>query len=94
MSAYFTRGTGHDENARYTEDSGIWLKMMDRLKKKYELGRKYVPKPMLHSTPGATVGIISFGSTESAVLEAMSQLDTRARHQGRFPAYPCHSLHR
>jgi len=75
MSAYFTRGTGHDENARYTEDSNTWVQMMDRLKKKFELGRKYMPKPILHSTPGATIGIISFGSTESAVLEAMQQLD-------------------
>ena len=77
MSAYFTRGTGHDENARYTEDSGVWLKMMDRLKKKFETARKYMPAPVLHTTPGATVGIISFGSTESAVLEAMHQLDTQ-----------------
>ena len=75
MSAYFTRGTGHDENARYTEDSNTWVQMMDRLKKKFELGRKYMPKPILHATPGATIGIISFGSTESAVLEAMQQLD-------------------
>ena len=84
MSAYFTRGTGHDENARYTEDSNTWLKMMDRLKKKFELGRKYLPKPVLHSTPGATVGIISFGSTESAVLEAISQLDTQHGIQADF----------
>jgi 2-oxoglutarate ferredoxin oxidoreductase subunit alpha len=77
MSAYFTRGTGHDENARYTEDSATWVRVMDRLKKKFELGRKYMPKPVLHTTPGATVGIISFGSTESAVLEAMEQLDTQ-----------------
>jgi 2-oxoglutarate/2-oxoacid ferredoxin oxidoreductase subunit alpha len=77
MSAYFTRGTGHDENARYTEDSSMWLKMMDRLKKKYDLGRSYMPKPVLHTTPGATVGIIGFGSTESAILEAMQQLDTQ-----------------
>jgi 2-oxoglutarate/2-oxoacid ferredoxin oxidoreductase subunit alpha len=76
-SAYFTRGTGHDENARYTEDSGAWLRMMDRLKKKYETAREYLPKPILHSTPGASIGIISFGSTESAVLEAMQQLESR-----------------
>ena len=76
-SAYFTRGTGHDENARYTEDSGTWLRMMDRLRKKYETAREHMPKPVLHSTPGATVGILSFGSTESAVLEAMHQLETQ-----------------
>lgn len=76
-SAYFTRGTGHDENARYTEDSSTWLRMMDRLRKKYETAREHMPKPVLHSTPGATVGILSFGSTESAVLEAMHQLEAQ-----------------
>jgi 2-oxoglutarate ferredoxin oxidoreductase subunit alpha len=76
MSSYFTRGTGHDENARYTEDSGVWLKMMDRLKKKYQTARRYVPAPVLRTTPGATVGIIGYGSTEAAILEAMHQLET------------------
>ena len=76
MSSYFTRGTGHDENARYTEDSSMWLKNMDRLKKKYETARKYVPAPVLYDKPGATVGIIGFGSTEAAILEAVHQLET------------------
>jgi len=77
MSAYFTRGTGHDESARYTEDSGTWVRMMDRLKAKYQTARQYIPKPVLHATPGATVGVISFGSTEAAALEAIHQLETQ-----------------
>jgi 2-oxoglutarate ferredoxin oxidoreductase subunit alpha len=84
MSSYFTRGTGHDENARYTEDSSMWLKNMDRLKKKHETAGKYVPAPVLHTTPGATVGIIGFGSTEAAILEAMHQLDTQHGIQADF----------
>lgn len=84
MSAYFTRGTGHDENARYTEDSTTWVRVMDRLKKKFDLGRKYMPKPVLHTRPGATVGVISFGSTESAVLEALHQLDSEHGIQADF----------
>jgi len=77
LSSYFTRGTGHDENARYTEDSAMWVKNMDRLKKKYETARKYVPAPVLYAKPGATVGILGFGSTEEAILEAVHQLDTQ-----------------
>jgi 2-oxoglutarate ferredoxin oxidoreductase subunit alpha len=77
MSSYFTRGTGHDENARYTEDSNMWLKNMDRLKRKFETARKYVPTPVLHTTPGATIGIVGYGSTESAIMEAMYQLETQ-----------------
>ena len=40
VSSYFTRGTGHDEQARYTEDAAVWQRMMDRLKKKYETARE------------------------------------------------------
>ncbi len=72
--AYFTRGSGHDENAHYTEDPESWYRMMERLKRKYETARKYVPAPILHSTPGAASGILAFGSTEAAVLEAQHQL--------------------
>jgi 2-oxoglutarate ferredoxin oxidoreductase subunit alpha len=75
-SAYFARGTGHDEYARYTEDSSMWLKNMDRLKQKYETARKQVPAPVLYEQPGATAGIIAFGSTENAVREAVHQLET------------------
>ena len=77
LSSYFTRGTGHDENARYTEDSSTWVRVMDRLKAKYETARKYMPQPVLHEKPGSTVGIISFGSTEAATLEAIHQLDSQ-----------------
>ncbi len=76
LSSYFTRGTGHDENARYTEDADVYLKNMDRLKRKNETARQYVPAPVLHEMNGATVGIIAYGSTEAAVLEAQYQLDT------------------
>ena len=76
MSSYFTRGTGHDENARYTEDSSVWLRNMDRLKKKYETARQFVPAPVSYTKPGATIGIIGYGSTEAAILEAVHQLET------------------
>ncbi len=76
MSSYFTRGTGHDEYARYTEDSSMWLKNMDRLKRKFETARQYVPAPLLYTKPGATIGVIGFGSTEAAILEAVHQLET------------------
>ena len=84
LSSYFTRGTGHDENARYTEDSSVWLKNMDRLRKKYETARQYLPAPVLYTKPNATVGIIGFGSTEAAILEAVHQLDTEHGIQADF----------
>lgn len=75
-SSYFTRGTGHDEYAKYTEEPDTYLRNMDRLKRKHETAKQYVPAPVLHSMKGATVGIIAYGSTEAAVLEARHQLET------------------
>src|SRR5512135_3251812 len=75
-SSYFTRGTGHDEQARYTEDADVWKRMMDRLRRKYQTARKFVPQPAVHPMQSARAGIIAFGSTEAAVLEAQQQLAT------------------
>lgn len=75
LSSYFTRGTGHDEHAKYTEESDKFLKNMDRLKRKNETAKKYVPAPVNYPIKGATVGIIAYGSTEAAVLEARYELD-------------------
>jgi len=76
LSSYFTRGTGHDDHAKYTEEADAFLKNMDRLKRKNETAKKYVPAPILHEMKGATVGVIGYGSTEAAILEAQYQLDT------------------
>jgi 2-oxoglutarate ferredoxin oxidoreductase subunit alpha len=73
-SAYFTRGTGHDENARYTEEAPAWEAMMARLKRKYLTAKQYVPRPVLSVTEGAEVGILAFGSTLPAIEEARSKL--------------------
>jgi 2-oxoglutarate ferredoxin oxidoreductase subunit alpha len=48
---------------------------MERLKHKFVTARQYVPKPVVHSTQGATVGIMAYGSTESAINEARAQLE-------------------
>lgn len=74
MAAYFTRGTGHDESARYSEEAHIYHRNMERLKQKHETAKKYVPNPIIHETRDSQVGIIAYGSTESAVEEARMQL--------------------
>ncbi len=68
-AAYFARGTGHNEEARYSEEHEVWEALLLRLKKKYNSARSLVPKPRIEST-GASVGIIAFGSTDPAIHEA------------------------
>jgi 2-oxoglutarate ferredoxin oxidoreductase subunit alpha len=70
LAPYFTRGTGHDEYAHYTEDPIAWEKGMERIKKKYETAKQYTPKPEIFMEENASIGIITAGSTHFAVEEA------------------------
>jgi 2-oxoglutarate ferredoxin oxidoreductase subunit alpha len=72
--AYFTRGSGHNENAGYTERPDDWLKNMARLKRKHNTARTIVPKPVVDHHVGAKVGIIAYGSTDPAIVEARDRL--------------------
>ena len=73
-AAYFTRGTGHDECARYSEDPEVWVRVNQRIKKKYHDGRRYLPQPVVDTMDGAQVGIIAYGSTDPAIVEARHYL--------------------
>lgn len=73
-ASYFARGTGHTADAQYSEDPEVWYANMERLKEKYRTAEKYVPKPVLSTMPDADIGIIAFGSTETAVEEARNKL--------------------
>jgi 2-oxoglutarate ferredoxin oxidoreductase subunit alpha len=72
--AYFTRGSGHDEQARYTENPEAYVRGMDRLKRKFETARTLMPKPEIEDEKGAQVGLIAFGSSHWAMIESRDQL--------------------
>jgi 2-oxoglutarate ferredoxin oxidoreductase subunit alpha len=84
MSSYFTRGTGHDEYARYTEDAGIFQRNMERLKNKFVTAKQFVPKPVTYTSKGAKVAIMAYGSTEAAINEARAQLENEHGIQTDF----------
>jgi 2-oxoglutarate ferredoxin oxidoreductase subunit alpha len=70
LAAYFTRGSGHTERATYSERPDDYKNNMDRLARKFETAKRYVPAPVLSSGSGARVGIIAYGSSDFAVEEA------------------------
>ncbi|HRN50450.1 MAG TPA: 2-oxoacid:acceptor oxidoreductase subunit alpha [Anaerolineales bacterium] len=72
-SAWFARGTGHNDAAKYSERSEDWERNMARLKHKFETAANYVPKPEVVDN-GNKVGIISYGSTHEAIVEARDYL--------------------
>ncbi len=74
MAAYFTRGTGHNEMAAYSERSDDWVKNMQRLHRKMDTARDLLPKPIIDFNPANKVGIITFGTNEAAIQEARDML--------------------
>jgi len=77
-AGYFTRGSGHDADARYTESADAYARNMDRLARKFETARRAMPEPILsRSREGSPVGVIAYGTTHHAVVEARDALDER-----------------
>jgi 2-oxoglutarate ferredoxin oxidoreductase subunit alpha len=83
LAPYFTRGSGHDENARYTESPTAYTDLMDRLKRKIQNSRDTVPQPVVESDSKGKAGLLAFGSTHCAMMESLDQLRTK----GQEPAY-------
>jgi len=74
---YFTRGSGHDKNAAYTEDSAEYLEVVDRLARKLATAANEVPAPEFlnqSDSVAAEIGMISVGGCHSAMLEALDRL--------------------
>jgi 2-oxoglutarate ferredoxin oxidoreductase subunit alpha len=73
-AAYFTRGSGHDPYARYSERPDDYRDLVDRLAKKQRNARGRVPKPVIDERPGARVAFVAYGTTDFSVQEARHQL--------------------
>ncbi len=74
LSAYFTRGTGHNEKSGYSERPEDWKKNLDRLARKLETARQALPAPVIDDQVGARVGLLAYGGTHCALVEARDQL--------------------
>jgi 2-oxoglutarate/2-oxoacid ferredoxin oxidoreductase subunit alpha len=72
--AYFTRGSGHNKQGAYTEDSDEYIEVMDRIARKVDSARSAVPAPIFHMLDGAEIGVVSLGGCNAAVLEAQEQM--------------------
>jgi len=73
-AAFFTRGSGHNEKAQYTEREDDYVNNMDRLARKFETLRLHVPKPVISLKPNAQAGFVAFGTSHYAVEESRDQL--------------------
>jgi 2-oxoglutarate ferredoxin oxidoreductase subunit alpha len=90
-AAYFTRGSGHNEKAGYSEREDDYMNNVDRLAHKFDAMRAKVPPPHVELNPRAHVGVICTGTSRYATEESRDQL--RQEHSFetsylRVKAYP------
>ena len=94
LPAYFARGSGHNEWGQYSERSDDYKKNLDRLTRKFETARNWMPAPEVTINRRARIGIVAFGTTHWAITESRDQLVVEADLQTsyyRLRAYPFRS---
>ena len=72
--SFFTRGSGHNKFGAYTEDSRQYQEVVDRLLVKWETARDMVPKPEIAWSKFNKRAILTVGSGDGAVKEALVRL--------------------
>ncbi|MGA2276941.1 MAG: 2-oxoacid:acceptor oxidoreductase subunit alpha [Terracidiphilus sp.] len=96
-AAYFTRGSGHNDAAAYTENPDEYQALMKRLALKFEKARDLVPAPVTVRDGSSKIGFLAFGSTDCALRESMDQIKKRYRKDVdylRIRAFPfAHEIH-
>jgi 2-oxoglutarate ferredoxin oxidoreductase subunit alpha len=91
LPVYFTRGSGHNAKGQYSERPDDYVENMDRLSRKFDTARKFVPAPVVDAVAGAKLGFIGYGTSHWAIGESRDQLreetDVKTSYF-RLRAYP------
>ena len=90
-AAYFARGSGHNEKSQYSERPDDFERNMERIKRKFETARSFVPRPEVVSADKSKIGIIAYGTSHWAIVESRDQLSKEYQCETdylRLRAYP------
>jgi 2-oxoglutarate/2-oxoacid ferredoxin oxidoreductase subunit alpha len=91
QAAFFTRGSGHNDRALYTERPDEYQHQMERLTRKFDTARTMVPVPVTVANGTSKVGLIAYGTSDFAVVESREQLKAEYQVETdylRIRAYP------
>jgi 2-oxoglutarate ferredoxin oxidoreductase subunit alpha len=91
LPAYFNRGSGHNAKGQYSERAEDYTNNVERLARKFETARGWVPKEVVEIDPEAEIAIIAYGTSHWASQEARDQLAAEAGLKTsymRLRAYP------
>jgi 2-oxoglutarate ferredoxin oxidoreductase subunit alpha len=90
-AAYFTRGSGHNDKSNYSERPDDYENNMERLNRKFESARSFVPRPEILKGANAKIGIIAYGTSHWGIIESRDQLRSEYAIETdylRLRAYP------
>ena len=90
-AAYFARGSGHNEKSQYSERPDDFERNMERINRKFETARSFVPRPEVVSSGKSKIGIIAYGTSHWAIVESRDQLKKEYNFEAdylRLRAYP------
>jgi len=90
-AAYFTRGSGHNEKSQYSERPDDFERNMERINRKFENARSFVPRPEVFSDGKTKIGIIAYGTSHWAIVESRDQMRKEYNFEAdylRLRAYP------
>ena len=93
QAAFFTRGSGHNDRALYTERPDEYQQQMERLTRKFDTARKMVPEPITVANGTSKVGLIAYGTSDFAVMESREQLKAEYKVETDYLAHPRLSVH-
>jgi 2-oxoglutarate/2-oxoacid ferredoxin oxidoreductase subunit alpha len=90
-AAYFARGSGHNEKSQYSERPDDFERNMERINRKFETARSFVPRPEVVAAGKSKIGIIAYGTSHWAIVESRDQLSHEYECETdylRLKAYP------
>src|SRR6267378_570445 len=90
-AAYFARGSGHNERSQYSERPDDYENNMERLNRKFETARSFVPRPEIVKGHNARIGILAYGTSHWGIIESRDQLRSEYNIETdylRLRAYP------
>jgi 2-oxoglutarate ferredoxin oxidoreductase subunit alpha len=90
-AAWFARGSGHNERAQYSERPDDFERNMERINKKFETARSFVPRPEVMGNGKQNIGILAYGTSHWAIVETLDQLSREHNLKAdylRLRAYP------
>jgi len=91
MPPFFTRGSGHNEKALYSERADDYTNNLDRLSKKFDTARSLMPKAEVDMAGKGGIGIIAYGTSHWALIETRDQLKAEQKLETsyfRLRGYP------